>query len=178
MVSRVEWEKTIHQGRVFRLCRERAILPNGIQADFDVIHHPGSSAIVPLLSHDQVVMVKQYRQSIGEFLWEIPAGTLDPEEDPLECARRELIEEAGYRARHWQKLIEILPAPGYTDERIHLFSARDLQPVPQNLDQDEVLEVVQLSRNETLSMIRDGRIQDALTIIGLFLVLPGFRDPR
>jgi len=177
MVLRVEWEKTIHQGRVFRLCRERVTLPNGIQADFDVIHHPGSSAIVPLLPNDQVVMVKQYRQSIGEFLWEIPAGTLDPEEDPLECARRELIEEAGYRAAHWEKLIEILPAPGYTDERIHLFSARDLQPAPQNLDKDEVLEVVRLSRGETLSMIRDGRIQDALTIIGLFLVSTGFSDP-
>jgi len=173
MVSRVEWEETIHQGRVFRLSRERVILPNGVKADFDVIHHPGSSAIVPLLPDDRVVMVKQYRQSVGEFLWEIPAGTLDPGENPLECAKRELIEEAGYRAGHWDKLIEILPAPGYTDERIHLFSARDLQPAPQNLDRDEVLEVVQLSRGEALAMIEDGRIQDALTIVGLFRVLTG-----
>jgi ADP-ribose pyrophosphatase len=177
MVSRVEWKKTIHQGRVFRLCRERVILPNGVKADFDVIHHPGSSAIVPLLSDDQVVMVKQYRQSVGKFLWEIPAGTLDPGEGPLECARRELIEETGYRAGHWEKIIEVLPAPGYTDERIHVFSARDLQPAPQNLDKDEVLEVVQLSRGEALAMIQDGRIQDALTIIGLFLVLTGLHDP-
>jgi ADP-ribose pyrophosphatase len=177
MVSRVEWKKTIHQGRVFRLCRERVILPNGVKADFDVIHHPGSSAIVPLLSDDQVVMVKQYRQSVGKFLWEIPAGTLDPGEGPLECARRELIEETGYRAGHWEKIIEVLPAPGYTDERIHVFSASDLQPAPQNLDKDEVLEVVQLSRGETLTMIKDGRIQDALTIIGLFLVLTDLHDP-
>jgi ADP-ribose pyrophosphatase len=177
MVSRVEWKKTIHQGRVFRLCRERVILPNGVKADFDVIHHPGSSAIVPLLSDDQVVMVKQYRQSVGKFLWEVPAGTLDPGEGPLECARRELIEETGYRAGHWEKIIEVLPAPGYTDERIHVFSARDLQPAPQNLDKDEVLEVVQLSRGEALAMIQDGRIQDALTIIGLFLVLTGLHDP-
>ena len=173
MVSRVEREETIHEGRVFRLCREHVILPGGVEADFDVIHHPGSSAIVALLPDDQVVMVKQYRQAIGEFIWEIPAGTLDPGEDPLECARRELIEETGYRAGHWEKIIEILPAPGYTDERIHLFSARDLQSAPQNLDRDEVLEVVQLSRGEALAMIQDGRIQDALTIIGLFQVLTG-----
>ena len=177
MVPPVTREETIYQARVFRLCRERMILPNGIQADFDVIHHPGSSAIVPLLPDNHVVMVKQYRPSVEDFIWEVPAGTLNPGEDPLECARRELIEEAGYRAKHWEKLIEILPAPGYTDERIHLYAARDLHPAPQNLDKDEVLEVTRLALGETLTMIKDGRIQDALTIIGLFLVSTSFRDP-
>ena len=109
-------------------------------------------------------------EKIEEFLWEIPAGTLNPGEDPLECARRELMEEAGYRASRFEKLTEILPAPGYTDERIHIFSATDLERVPQNLDTDEVLEVACLSLDEALAMIRDGRIQDALTVIGLFLI--------
>jgi ADP-ribose pyrophosphatase len=115
-------------------------------------------------------MLNQYRHSIQQFLWEIPAGTLNPGEDPLEGAKRELMEEAGYRANHFEKLTEILPAPGYTDERIHIFLAGELEPVPQNLDTDEVLEVAHLSFEETLSMIQRGAIQDALTIVGLLLV--------
>lgn len=170
MSSDPEKVETIYQARVFRLCRETVTLPNGVTTTLDVIHHPGSSAIVPLLPDDQVVMIKQYRHSLRQFLWEIPAGTLDPGENPLECARRELIEEAGYQANHFEKLTEIVPAPGYTDERIHIFLATDLAPVPQNLDKDEVLEVALLPLDETLAMIRDGRIQDALTVIGIFLV--------
>lgn len=175
MSSDPEKVETIYQSRVFRLCRETVTLPNGVTTTLDVIHHPGSSAIVPLLPDDQVVMIKQYRQSLRQFLWEIPAGTLDPGENPLECARRELIEEAGYQANHFEKLTEIVPAPGYTDERIHIFLATDLAPVPQNLDKDEVLEVALLPLDETLAMIRDGRIQDALTVIGIFFVSMRFR---
>ncbi len=167
--SHRERVETIYEARVFRLCRETMTLPNGGTATLDVIHHPGSSAIVPLLADDRVVMVKQYRHSVRQFLWEIPAGTLAPDENPLDGARRELIEEAGYRAHHFEKLTEILPAPGYSDERIHIFVARDLEPAAQNLDPDEVLEVVRLPMDEALLMARDGRIQDALTVIGLFL---------
>jgi ADP-ribose pyrophosphatase len=162
--------ETIYDSRVFRLCREEVTLPNGITTSLDVIRHPGSSAIVPLFPDNQVVMIRQYRHSVRTFLWEIPAGTRDTGEDPLECAQRELIEEAGYRANRFEKLTEILPAPGYTDERIHIFLARGLEPVPQNLDRDEVLEVHRISLRETPGMIGDGRIQDALTIIGLLLV--------
>jgi len=170
MNSDPEETEVIYHSRVFRLCRETVTLPNGVKTTLDVIHHPGSSAIVPLLPEEKVVMVRQYRHSLRQFLWEIPAGTLNPGEDPLECARRELMEEAGYRASRFEKLTEILPAPGYTDERIHIFSATDLERVPQNLDTDEVLEVACLSLEEALAMIRDGRIQDALTVIGLFLI--------
>ena len=162
--------ETIYQARVFRLCRETVSLPNGVTTTLDVIRHPGSSAIVPLLSDDQVVMIKQYRHSLRKYLWEIPAGTLNPGEDFLQCARRELKEEAGYQADHFEKLTEILPAPGYSDEVIEIFLASDLRPAPQSLDQDEVLEVALLPLDKTLAMIRDGRIQDAMSIIGLFLV--------
>jgi ADP-ribose pyrophosphatase len=162
--------QTIYQARIFRLCRETVALPNGVTATLDVIHHPGSSAIVPLLPDDQVVMIRQYRHSLRQFLWEVPAGTLDPGEDFLECARRELIEETGYHANHFEELTDILPAPGYSDERIRIFLARDLEPVPQKLDEDEVLEVARVPLNETRAMIEDRRIQDAMTIIGLFLV--------
>ena len=170
MCSNLEKAELIYQSRVFRLCRERTTLPNGVTTTLDLIHHPGSSAVVPLLPDRQVVMLNQYRHSVQQFLWEIPAGTLNPGEDPLEGAKRELMEEAGYRANHFEKLTEILPAPGYTDERIHIFLAGELEPVPQNLDTDEVLEVAHLNFEETLSMIRSGAIQDALTIVGLLLV--------
>jgi len=162
--------ETIYQARVFRLCRETVTLPNGVTTTVDVIHHPGSSAVVPLLADGRVVMIRQYRHSLRRFLWEIPAGTLNPGEDFVQCARRELVEEAGYQAHHFEELTEILPAPGYSDERIQIFLARNLEPVPQNLDKDEVLEVVPLPLNETLAMIRDGEIQDALTVIGLLLL--------
>jgi ADP-ribose pyrophosphatase len=164
-----EKSETIYETRVFRLCRETVALPNGVTTTVDVIHHPGSCAIVPILPDDRVVMIKQYRHSLREFLWEIPAGTLDPGENPLACARRELMEEAGYQAKRLEKLTEIITAPGYCDERITIFLASGLEPVPQDLDQDEVLEVVALPLNRTLDMIKDGGIQDAMTIIGLFL---------
>jgi ADP-ribose pyrophosphatase len=162
--------ETIYQARVFRLCRETVTLPNGVTATLDVIHHPGSSAVVPLLPDGEVVMIRQYRHSLRQFLWEVPAGTLDPGEGFLECARRELIEETGYRAKHFEELTEILPAPGYSDERIRIFSASDLEPAPRKLDKDEVLEVAHLPLSETRAMIEDGRIQDAMTVIGLFLL--------
>ncbi len=173
MVWEPEKSETIYQARVFRLCRETVTLPSGVLATLELIHHPGSSAIVPLLPNNQVVMIKQYRQSLRDFIWEIPAGTLDPGEDPLECAKRELIEEVGYKARHFQKLTEIVAAPGYCDERIHIYLATGLEPVSQHLDHDEVLEVFHLDLDETLLMIRDGRIQDGMTIVGLLLVSIG-----
>lgn len=162
--------ETIYQARVFRVCREAVTLPNGVRTSVEVIRHPGSAAIVPLLPDDRVVMLRQYRHSVGEYLWEIPAGTLDSGEDFLQCARREIVEETGYRASHFERLTEIVPAPGYSDERIQIFLAAGLEPAPQHLDRDEVLEVVPLPLDETLAMIRDGRILDALTVIGLLLV--------
>jgi ADP-ribose pyrophosphatase len=159
--------ETIYEARVFRLCRETTVLPNGKTVTLEIIRHPGSSAVVPLLPDGRVAMIRQYRQSTRDYLWEIPAGTRDPGEGFLDCAKRELMEEAGFRANHLEKLTEILPAPGYSDERIQIFLAHDLNPVPQNLDADEVLDVSPLPLKEALDMVRDGRVQDGLTMIGL-----------
>jgi ADP-ribose pyrophosphatase len=160
---------TLHQGRVFRLVAEKYTLDNGVTADMDFIQHPGAAAMVPMLNHTEVVLVKQYRHAIREFIWEIPAGTLAPEESPINCAKRELVEEIGYSANNWHQLGTITPLPGCSDERIHIFLASELQPAEQDLDADEMLNVHKMELNKALQMILSGEIQDGKTISGLFL---------
>jgi len=159
----------VYQGKVFSLFKERVVLPNGVVTDMDTIRHPGAAAIVPLLEDRHVVMIRQYRHAIGEFLLEIPAGTLDKGETALECARRELVEEVGYEASKFRKIGEIVPVPGYSNERIHIFLATGLKLSRQDLNQDEVLEIELLPLSTALDMVRQREIYDAKTIAGLFL---------
>jgi nudix-type nucleoside diphosphatase (YffH/AdpP family) len=160
---------TLHQGRVFNLVKENYTLENGVSSEMDFIQHPGAAAMVPLLNNQEVVLIKQYRHAIREFIWEIPAGTLDAGESPLNCARRELVEETGYSADNWHQLGTITPLPGYSDERIHIFMASDLKPAEQHLDDDEMLNVHSVKFNDALQMILTGEINDGKTISGLFL---------
>ena len=160
---------TLHKGRVFNLVKEDYTLDNGVTSEMDFIQHPGATAMVPMLNLTDVILIKQYRHAIREFIWEIPAGTLNPEESPLHCAQRELIEETGYSAAAWQQLGTITPLPGCSDERIHIFLASDLKSAEQNLDDDEMLKVHQLKLEDALQMILSGEIADGKTISGLFL---------
>lgn len=157
----------IHRGRVFRLTRENVTLDNGVTIDIDLIRHPGAAAIVPLDDDNRVVMVRQYRHAVGGYIWEIPAGTLNPGEAPLACAQRELAEEAGLRAEVWSPLGAITPLPGYADERIFLFLCIALHDVPRHLDADEVLEPHRIPMAEVLAMIDRDEIQDAKTIAAI-----------
>jgi ADP-ribose pyrophosphatase len=160
---------TLHKGRVFSLVNENYTLENGVTSEMDFIQHPGAAAMVPLLNNQEVVLIKQYRHAIREFIWEIPAGTLDAGESPLNCARRELVEETGYSADGWHQLGTITPLPGCSDERIHIFLASDLKPAEQQLDDDEILNVYPVAFNDALQMILAGKISDGKTISGLFL---------
>ena len=171
MSLQVNKRRTIRHGRVFDITVENVTFPNGFNVDLEILRHPGASAVVPLLGTAKVVMLKQYRHAVGDFMWEIPAGTFDGKEDPLVCAQRELTEETGYTAGGWERLGAITPVPGYSDERIHLFLARDLAPAAQNLDQDELLEVYPLPLSDVVSMIMQGKIEDAKTIAGIFFAL-------
>jgi len=159
----------IRKGRVFDFYAENITLPNGVTMDMEIIRHPGAAAIVPLMDDHTVLLLKQYRHAVDGFIWEIPAGTLDPGEDARRCAERELTEEAGYTARHFEKLAEITPLPAYSDERIHLFLATGLTKTAQNLDEDELLFVHRVDLNQAIQMISEGKIQDAKTIAGLQL---------
>ena len=160
---------TIHQGGVFKLVRENVTLANGTTTDMEFIEHPGAAAIVPFLDDSRILLLQQYRHALKKDIWEIPAGTLDPRESVISCAKRELIEETGFSADRWHRLGEITPVPGYSDERIHVFLATDLQPAERHLDKDEIIEVHEVECKKALNMIRQGVIQDAKSIAGLFL---------
>ena len=171
MSVKVNQSVMTHQGRVFKMITENITLANGISVDIDIIRHPGASAIIPFYDEDTVMLIKQYRHAVGGYIWEIPAGTLDPDETPIICAKRELIEETGYSARGWQKLGEITPVPGYSDERTHIFLATELIPAEQNLDKDEILDVHKVKLKNAIEMIHKGEIQDSKTMCGLFLTM-------
>jgi ADP-ribose pyrophosphatase len=178
MTAIVNTSRLLHPGRVFDFYQDSITLPNGAALDIEVIRHPGAAAIVPLTDRREVLLIKQYRYAVGGFIWEIPAGTFSEQEAPLACARRELTEETGYSADTWEKLGEITPVPGYSDERIHLFLATDLRQQGQHLDSDEVLDVHAIAFDKVLKMVETGQIQDAKTIAGLFLATRRGGRPR
>lgn len=163
--------KLLRKGRVFDFTLESIDLPNGVSVDMEIIRHPGASAIVALTDDEEVLMLRQYRHAVGRVLWEIPAGTFEREEAPLACARRELVEETGFGARTWDAMGAVTPVPGYSDEKIFLFLARDLTPDSQKLDPDELIEVDKIAIKRVESMIMNGEIDDAKTIAAVFRAL-------
>ena len=178
MTTTTNSRTTLHRGRVFNLIRENVTLENGVTTDMEFVAHPGATAIIPMLSESRVLLLKQYRHALRKYIWEIPAGTLDPRESEINCAKRELIEETGYSADQWQKLAEITPVPGYSDERIHIYLATELQPAEQNLDKDEIINVHEVEYSKALEMIKTGEIQDAKSIAGLFLAFNRLKENR
>ena len=159
--------RRVFSGKVFDLMVDKVTYPNGVTAEFAKIRHPGAAAIVPLTGDDQVILIHQYRHSLGETIFEIPAGTRDPAEAIETCACRELTEETGYQAGQIVQIGSITPVPGYCNEVVTLFLAMDLTPAKQRLDDDEVLEVRKIPFFEAVAMAMDGRIQDAKSIAGL-----------
>jgi ADP-ribose pyrophosphatase len=163
----------LYKGRIIELRLEEVTLPNGVTARLEIVRHPGAAAIVPLHDNGDVTLIRQYRHAAGGFIWEIPAGVLHPGEEPSACAARELREETGLLASEIVALGTYLPSPGFCDERIHLFLARGLTEVDQQLDHDEVLSVARKPLTEALAMIRAGEIQDGKSIAALHHVRAG-----
>ena len=149
---------------------ETVDLPDGRELELEVVRHPGGAAVVAFNTENEICLLRQYRHASGGWLWELPAGKLEPGEPALTTAQRELEEEAGVRATHWQALAEVLTTPGFCDEVINLFLARDLHTVPMQHQEHECIEVHWLSFNAALAMAQRGEIRDAKTLLGLFYV--------
>ncbi|MGC4097672.1 MAG: NUDIX hydrolase [Nitrospira sp.] len=159
--------RNIYTGKVVTLNVDTVQLPNGMTVDLETIRHPGAAAVVPIKDDGTVVMIRQFRHAAGGFIYEIPAGKLDPGEEPLNCAARELEEEVGYRAASFELLSSIFTAPGFADEVIHVYKASGLTKGRQQLDRDEVLEIVEMPLEQAIKSIQDGTIRDGKTIVGL-----------
>jgi len=162
-------KREIYRGRVFSLIEQQVALPDGTLTRVETIRHPGAAAVVPMLDKSHIILIRQYRYAVGDWIWEIPAGTLFPGEDPKDCAQRELGEETAYEAGYLEKVGEVVPAPGYSDDRIHIFLATDLKEKSQHLEEDEILEVREFAIVKVLEMIKTGEIKDAKTIAGILL---------
>jgi ADP-ribose pyrophosphatase len=164
-------QRLSYQGRVFQFEVSKLRLPNGVEGEWECVRHPGGALAVPITNDGQLVLVRQYRFSLQARILEFPAGTIDLGEDPAMTVKRELEEEAGYRAHHWQSLGKFALAPGYSDEYIYAFLARDLEKLihPPAQDADEDIEVILMSFAEMEAAIAQGESIDAKTITSFYL---------
>ena len=159
--------KTVYRGALLHVLEDEVRLPDGRSARREYIRHPGAVAMVPMLNRETVVLVRQYRYPSRRHFCEIPAGKIDAGEGPLEAGKRELREECGYEAASWQLLTTLDPCIGYSDERIGLYLALDLRRVADAPEDGEFLEVLTLELPLALEWVKNGRITDVKTIIGL-----------
>lgn len=170
--------RRVHTGKVINLDVDSVRFPDGSTGELEIIRHPGASAVVPFLSEPsstdpQLMLIKQYRYAASGYLYEIPAGRLNPGERPEECARRELLEEVGCTTHELTFLTSMYTTPGFTDERIHFFLASGLVRHGTHHEADEFIEVETTTLSHALEMVRRGEIQDTKTAIGL-LYTAGF----
>ena len=154
----------VFRGARFEIAADMVRLPSSKVVRHDTVLHPGAVVIVARLDEERLLVINQYRQSIRESILEFPAGTLEDGEEPLACARRELIEETGYEASTWEPLGRLYPTPGFCNEIQHLFFAKDLKPNLSPGDEDEIINVCPLQVTEIESAIREDRLRDAKTI--------------
>jgi ADP-ribose pyrophosphatase len=157
----------VYQGRRIQVAREVTALADGRSVERDLVLHPGAVVILPLVDPDHVCLLRNRRFVVGEELWEVPAGTLEPGEPPEQTAVRELAEETGYRAGRWRKLLEFYSSPGILSERMHLFLAQDLTPGPARPEAGEELRPEVIPWEQALAWARDGTIRDAKTLVAL-----------
>ncbi len=169
----------IYDGRVVKLRVDTVQLPGGRTARREIVEHPGAVALVALDPDGKVLLVRQYRKPVERALLEIPAGTLNPGEDPAACAARELAEETGYRPGKLVPLVGFYSAPGFCEEYLHVYLATDLSPAVAEADADESIELVRLPLAECLRLARAGEIRDAKSLIGLLAAQAGWGEaPR
>jgi len=177
-VLKVLSSKVVYQGKVFKVTSDKVKEPNGITAIRDVIRHSGSVVILPVdESGDEprVLLERQYRYAAQSFLWELPAGRIDPGESALAGAKRELIEETGYRAKKWRRVLRFYASPGFLDETMEIFLARELTPGQAEPEADESIECHLVPLSEAIDMIFSGKIHDGKAIAGVLWLAEAIR---
>jgi ADP-ribose pyrophosphatase len=165
--ARVMRSEVLFQGRVFGLRRDRVIEPSGIEAVREIVTHPGSVVVLPVLTDGRIVLIRQYRHAAGQYLWELVAGHKEPNESFAVGARRELLEETGYTARRIRKLLEVFPSPGLLSERMVIFLAEGLTKGTARPEDDEKITQRILTLREAEKWIRAGKIRDAKSVAGI-----------
>jgi ADP-ribose pyrophosphatase len=168
--------RNVFTGRILRLNLERVRLPNGRVAELEIAHHPGGAAVVAVDETGRVCLLRQFRHAAGGWIDELPAGKLDGGEPPIECAQRELAEEAGVTARQWDKLGEYLSSPGVFTEVVHVFLARGLEPVAARPEDHEVFEARWLPLAEVAASAARGELRDGKSLVGLMWARERLRD--
>jgi ADP-ribose pyrophosphatase len=168
--------KKVYSGHIVDVQLEQVELPNGVSCELEIIYHPGGVAIIAMNDRNEICLLRQYRHAAGGWIWEIPAGKLEPEEAHALTAKRELVEEAGVDAQDWLYLGKTITSPGVFTEIVHLYLARDLIATKQELEEIEVLEVHWLSLDKVMSMVKAGDIYDAKTLVSLFYLQQHLAD--
>lgn len=167
--------ESVFRGVLLEVHRDRVRLPDGAEATRECIRHPGAVVVVAVLPGGRLLFERQFRYPLGRAFFELPAGKIDPGEDILTCAQRELREETGYAAARWDHVGVMHPCIGYSDERIEIFLARELTEIGHARDEEEFLEVLDFDADEAERAVHDGRITDGKTIAALFRCLPRLR---
>jgi ADP-ribose pyrophosphatase len=165
--ARVLSSETLFKGRVFTLRRDRVAEPGGIVTTREIIVHPGSVVVLPVLADGQIVLIRQYRHAAGQYLWELVAGHKEPRESPIAGAHRELLEETGYRAKRIRKLLEVFPSPGLLGERMDIFLAEGLTKGKAEPEDDEKITQKVVTLREAEAWIRSGKIRDSKSVAGI-----------
>lgn len=169
--AKITSSETLFHGRVFDVRRDSVREPGGIETTREYVVHNGSVVVLPVLDDGRILLICQYRHSVGGYLWELVAGRMEPGENPLPGAKRELIEETGYTARRWQKILDVFPTPGFVSERMVVYVARDLHAGIAHPEEDERITARAFSPREIEDWIRTGKLRDAKSIAGILFYL-------
>jgi len=177
-LAKILSSKVMFKGRVFGVRREEVVEPGGVRAAREIVAHPGSVVVLPVFPDGRILMIRQYRQSVRQYLWELVAGSKDSGESFEKGAHRELLEETGYAAQRMRKLLEVFPSPGFLTENMVIFLAQGLKPGKAQPEADERIEMRIFALREIESWIRAGKIRDGKSVAGILYYAHGMRRGR
>lgn len=160
----------------FDVIIEKFSLPNGKEVEKPFVKHRGSVVIVPFIDREKIIMIKQFRPIVGKWLLELPAGTIEENEDELTTAKRELEEEIGYRAKNFTKVFSFYVSPGVTTEIMHVFIAKDLVKTSQHLEEYEVIEPFEIKLVDAVNLVLEGKVEDGKTMLSLLFISQKYQD--